>query len=707
MMTIIIWLCGWVPHVKATPHTQVDTSASYGEPAELSPLIDSTAPQRLELVFIDAGIDDHQALVDTYKSMIPDCINIQVIVLDTQQDGILQISSTLAQYSGVSALHILSHAKEGRLNIGASQLDFETLTLGTTAHLFKTWQSALTSQADILLYGCNLAEGRAGIEFVRHFGQLTGADVAASDNTTGNATKNGDWNLEISTGEIETAVLAVEGYQGTLGFVTTDYNGDAVADPLRMITWNVIGVDSNKPASQGPDTFMVRVRVEADSSGLNNLVVRIVDDDDKGLDIFGGGFVMGDAAGDFNDGSDDIKFINRLEYTGESIGANSYKDYYFNVQVNRSKDSHDQIQPFHFEVFENGGDLTWDATDSNGDGINDTPASEDGRALTKFSWLQDAAASNTPLYLYVEKYISQARNDISDQTYPTMVDVESNYPAIRVETADGSHDYVNDGSKEYNPPSPITIFVGDTLHIRSEGQTATQGYPQLTLSTVFNNQIFSIVKTEQFYNKYITNTDYQQGLGTGQAGTFNPDPFQVAGSANSSIYANPAGWNPSTHGLMVTSAPPKAGGGPITTDYEVTVNDSGSGRLDTLILDYSGSSFHYNADLDSGTEGIEYIRFNVVYGAIVGNVSAGAGLSGITVTLYNDNDSSGDYSGGDTQVGSAVTTDANGDYVFTNLLPGEYVVVEQSPITNYSDVSDTDGAANGLSTSSYILYHFE
>ncbi|MCP4346728.1 MAG: DUF4347 domain-containing protein [Desulfobacterales bacterium] len=401
-------------------------------PSVLSPLIDSTAPQRLELVFIDAGIDDHQALVDTYKSMIPDCINIRVIVLDTQQNGILQISSTLAQYSGVSALHILSHAKEGRLIIGDSQLDLKTLTLGTTAHLFKTWQSALTSQADILLYGCNLAEGQAGIEFVRHFGQLTGADVAASDNITGNPAENGDWNLEISTGEIETAVLAVEDYQGSLGFGTNDHNGDAVADPLRMITWNVIGVDSNKPASQGPDTFMVGVRVEADGGGLNNLVVRIVDDDDKGLDIFGGGFTMGDSTGDFADGVDHIQFINRLEYTGESIPGGTYKDYYFNVQVNRSKDSHDQIQPFHFEVFEDGGDLTWDATDGNGDGINDTPASEDGRALTKFSWLQDAAASNTPLYLYVEKYISQARNNVTDQTYPTEASVDSSYPAIRV-----------------------------------------------------------------------------------------------------------------------------------------------------------------------------------------------------------------------------------------------------------------------------------
>ena len=77
---------------------------------------------------------------------------------------------------------------------------------------------------------------------------------------------------------------------------------------------------------------------------------------------------------------------------------------------------------------------------------------------------------------------------------------------------------------------------------------------------------------------------------------------------NTSVYANPAGWNPLLHSLMVTSAPPKAGGGPIVTDYVVKVTGTGGDALQTMILDYSGSSFHYNADFDNGEEGINLLR---------------------------------------------------------------------------------------------------
>ncbi|RMF38508.1 MAG: DUF11 domain-containing protein, partial [Planctomycetota bacterium] len=52
------------------------------------------------------------------------------------------------------------------------------------------------------------------------------------------------------------------------------------------------------------------------------------------------------------------------------------------------------------------------------------------------------------------------------------------------------------------------------------------------------------------------------------------------------------------------------------------------------------------------------------------------GIAGVQVELYEDTNANGSFdSGTDTQVGSAVTTDSSGNYLFDNLLPGEYIVL--------------------------------
>ena len=72
--------------------------------------------------------------------------------------------------------------------------------------LLAAWRGALTQDADILLYGCNVGEGAVGRGFVAQLASLTGADVAASDDATGAAARGGNWTLEVSTGRIDTSV---------------------------------------------------------------------------------------------------------------------------------------------------------------------------------------------------------------------------------------------------------------------------------------------------------------------------------------------------------------------------------------------------------------------------------------------------------------------------------------------------------------------
>ena len=65
------------------------------------------------------------------------------------------------------------------------------------------WSGSLAPDADILIYGCDVAETQSGRALIEQLGGLTGADVAASTNLTGSRALGGDWNLEYSTGAIE------------------------------------------------------------------------------------------------------------------------------------------------------------------------------------------------------------------------------------------------------------------------------------------------------------------------------------------------------------------------------------------------------------------------------------------------------------------------------------------------------------------------
>ena len=76
------------------------------------------------------------------------------------------------------------------------------------------WGRALTRDADILIYGCDVAGSDEGVQLVRDLAVLTGADVAASDDLTGDAAQDGDWNLEYRAGAIEaTVALSATGQQ--------------------------------------------------------------------------------------------------------------------------------------------------------------------------------------------------------------------------------------------------------------------------------------------------------------------------------------------------------------------------------------------------------------------------------------------------------------------------------------------------------------
>jgi hypothetical protein len=192
-----------------------------------------------QIVFVDSQVKDCESLTESIN------LDTEVIVLKGDRDGIEQITETLKTRENIAAVHILSHGAAASVQIGATELNLSNIE--TYRDRLEEWfalpaeansNSRTTAKPEILLYGCNVAATEAGVAFVQRLSQLTGAEVAASDNLTGNAALGGDWELEVSTGKIETALAfsqeAREAYSGvlvaTFGELLTKIN-EANADP--------------------------------------------------------------------------------------------------------------------------------------------------------------------------------------------------------------------------------------------------------------------------------------------------------------------------------------------------------------------------------------------------------------------------------------------------------------------------------------------
>ncbi|MCK5524048.1 MAG: DUF4347 domain-containing protein, partial [Thiomargarita sp.] len=170
----------------------------------LQAAIDLNTPSRHELVFIDSIVRDYENIIADIRTQSTTEIDFQIIVLDSKQDGIQQISESLKGYTNIDAIHVLSHASDGNISLGNTQLSEGNLT--NYANQLTTWQNTLNEDADILLYGCRIAETETGIEFVKDLSLLTQADIAASTDDTGHTDLGGDWHLEYQTGRIETDI---------------------------------------------------------------------------------------------------------------------------------------------------------------------------------------------------------------------------------------------------------------------------------------------------------------------------------------------------------------------------------------------------------------------------------------------------------------------------------------------------------------------
>jgi hypothetical protein len=206
---------------------------------------------RHEVVFVDTNVQGYEQLLGDLLGQSSNERRIDVHILDAQRDGIEQITGVLANYTDLDAVHFVSHGTVGAVRLGTTWLD--NISLQAVADSIGGWGAALSENADLLFYGCDLAASAPGVSLIEQLSRLTGADVAASIDRTGTAVLGGDWDLEHTVGSIETGLAPSSALQQNWGAVLNSAptasnlsaaETYALATPLNLADIVISDVDS-------------------------------------------------------------------------------------------------------------------------------------------------------------------------------------------------------------------------------------------------------------------------------------------------------------------------------------------------------------------------------------------------------------------------------------------------------------------------------
>ena len=221
------------PVASKDTHGQTDNTSA----ATPAPAATPTAVPGQSVVFVDSRIKDADSLL---KGVAP---GTQVVQLDPTKDGLQQIADYLDTHHGVSTVEIIAHGNSGDLWLGDTYLSADNVA-ARSAVLAEIGKD-MNVGGDILIYACNTAAGDKGISFVDSLAQLTGRDIAASNNRTG---MGSDWDLEIATGTIEShnvlSAQSMAAYQYSLATLTVTNNGDSGVGSLRQALSDAVGGDT-------------------------------------------------------------------------------------------------------------------------------------------------------------------------------------------------------------------------------------------------------------------------------------------------------------------------------------------------------------------------------------------------------------------------------------------------------------------------------
>ncbi len=314
------------------------------------------------------------------------------------------------------------------------------------------------------------------------------------------------------------------------------FMNSAYAQPrfeIKAITWDVIGLDSNKPSTDGPVDFPLAVRVKyIGAVPANNVVVKAV---------LGPG------------GNPNVNLDNLDELTKATMAPNEVADFYFNIKITTPTLNN---EPGFFSIIGNSATTKLYKVTVSADGV---------------------PAKSTPdnRQLFVEKILSQNRNSVA----PTLEVDNPELPffagqtrmfTLKSETATGYD------QQETSINFPNDIF--QVVAVKAVYDEPANG-EILQNETQFVAPFDPLVKTT---GKFTTNKVYVDGCGWVTDFT-DTDNYMTS---NNSCTNNP----------MIMESQTGKIGGKIETLFVVKVvqNIIEPVHLDYLVHDHSGSSFHYN-----------------------------------------------------------------------------------------------------------------
>ena len=184
------------------------------------------------LIVVDSDVDDWQGMV----SQVAD--RERIFVLERNGKPFAQILNHLKQ-NGTQAydsLHIISHARSGSLDLAGTSINQENIegygeNISDLADYF-------VDSADLMFYGCDLAESSEGKALLNTFSEMTGFDVAGSTDKTGDSKQGGDWDFEYTTGAIEAPLAFTIEYRNNYRSVLSHFRGGS-------ITWQSTELDGD------------------------------------------------------------------------------------------------------------------------------------------------------------------------------------------------------------------------------------------------------------------------------------------------------------------------------------------------------------------------------------------------------------------------------------------------------------------------------
>jgi len=206
-----------------------------------------------ELVVVDAAVADKAMLHNALKP------GVAIVEINSARAGLPQLISELAQYKNLAAVHIVSHAEAGAILLGNSRITPDNIQ--QEVHAFAALHAAVREGGDLLFYGCDLAANKAGEELLDIISNETGLDVAASNNLTGNSALQGDWDLEVKRGNIESDLAfsekALADFSGVLvaSNGTKDFSIFSEGNPNLTNTDFVLSAKDGTGTGQNVDIF--------------------------------------------------------------------------------------------------------------------------------------------------------------------------------------------------------------------------------------------------------------------------------------------------------------------------------------------------------------------------------------------------------------------------------------------------------------------